>query len=53
MSSINIDTSGIISNGSISNTVLNSPIESYTDSLTLGGFIKNKLLTVSKFIGLQ
>ena len=53
LSSINIDTSGIISNGSISNTVLNSPIESYTDSLTLGGFIKNKLLTVSKFIGLQ
>lgn len=53
LSSINIDTSGIISNGSISNTVLNSPIEIYTDSLTLGGFIKNKLLTVSKFIGLQ
>lgn len=53
LSSINIDTSSLISNNTVSEYVLKTPLDSFTDSNTLGGFIKNKLLTVAKFIGLS
>lgn len=53
LSSVIVDTSGIISNNSISEAIMEAPLDKYTDSNTLGGFIKNKLLTVAKFIGLQ
>lgn len=53
LSNINIDTSSLISNNTVSEYVLKTPLDGFSDSNTLGGFIKNKLLTVAKFIGLS
>jgi hypothetical protein len=53
LSDIEIDCSVIINPVQITDTLLRTPVNSYNDSDTLGGFIKNKLLTVAKFVGLK
>ena len=43
----------IINPESITDTIFNTNMSAYSDANTFGGFVKNKLLTVAKFIGLK
>lgn len=53
LSNITIDTSGMVNPSLITDSVLSAPIANYNDSNTFGGYIKNKVLSVAKFIGLS
>lgn len=53
LSNVEIDKSAIVNVSNITETVFSAPMSSFTDSDTFGGFVKNKILTVAKFIGLS
>ena len=53
LSPIVIDDSSIINIDMVSNGVWSVPVNKFSDSDSIGGFIKNKVLTVAKFIGLS
>jgi len=50
---MHIKSNHLISLGSISETNWNYDITSFTDSTTVAGYLKNKVLSVAKFIGLS
>jgi hypothetical protein len=52
-STLSIDVVGIINNGSIRDAIFSTGMSQFIDGESFGGFIKNKLLTVSKFVGLS
>ena len=52
-SSVVINESTIVNNSNMSSSVWSTNISTYSNPETFGGFLKNKVLTVAKFIGLQ
>lgn len=53
LSSIVLDVSAIVNPTQITESIMTAPIGTFNDSTTFGGFIKNKVLTVAKFVGLK
>lgn len=53
LSAVTIDMSSTMSTSYVTETIFSTPMVQFTDSNTFGGFVKNKLLTVAKFIGLS